>query len=238
MSAPRYAIYAAPSPETDLWRIASAIIGWDAVRGTAVDFPAVAPCDAADWAAATEEPRRYGFHGTLKAPFELCGHGSEAMLLAAAEAFARTRSGFVVEDLTVAAISSFVALVPGTPCPELMRLAADCVVGFEPFRAPMSAGDRARRLRHPLTARQIAAVDRWGYPYVFEDFRFHMTLTGPLLEARREVVRVALAALIELAARPFAVEGIAVFRQDDRAGPFRVIERFAFALSSSDETRS
>jgi len=236
MSAPRYAVYFAPAADTALWRLASSVIGWDAATGEAPAFPAAAPCDDPDWAALSEEPRRYGFHGTLKAPFELTQGADEGLLLAAAEGFARERSGFVLADMKVAAISSFVALVPGSASADLERLAADCVVAFEPFRAPMSAADRARRLKSPLTSRQIAAVDRWGYPYVFEDFRFHMTLTGPVAEARREAVRAALAALVEPAARPLAVDAIAVFRQDDRAGPFRLIARFPFGATPARET--
>jgi hypothetical protein len=29
-----------------------------------------------------------------------------------------------------------------------------------------------------LNQSQVANLDRWGYPYLFADFRFHMTLTG------------------------------------------------------------
>lgn len=236
MNAPRYAVYFAPAEDTALWRLASAVIGWDAVKGEAVTFPAIAPCDDPDWVELSEEPRRYGFHGTLKAPFELTQGADEGLLLAAADGFARERSGFALDDMTVAAISSFVAVVPGSASEALQRLAADCVVAFEPFRAPMSAADRARRLKSPLTERQIAAVDRWGYPYVFEDFRFHMTLTGPVPEARRGAVRAALAALVEPVARPLAVDAIAVFRQDDRAGRFRQVARFPFGAMPAHET--
>lgn len=238
MSRPRHAVYFAPEPTSALWRQVSAIIGWDAAEGEAVAFPDVAPCTSLDWETLTEEPRRYGFHGTLKAPFELAEGADEGLLLAAAEGFARERSGFVLDDMKVAAISSFVALVPGSANVALERLAADCVIAFEPFRAPMSAADRARRLKSPLTARQIEAVDRWGYPYVFEDFRFHMTLTGPIADARREEVRAALADLLGAAARPLVVDAIALFRQDDRAGRFRLVARFPFGLPTTDETAS
>ena len=229
MAKPRYAIYLAPSPDTPLWRAASRVIGRDAVTGETLPFPTLAPCDADDWAEVTAEPRRYGFHATLKAPFELAEDADEAFLVEAARGFAATRHGFSVADLSVRAMKSFVALTPDAPNADLDGLAADCVVAFEPFRAPLSPAERARRIAGLADPRHVEAVDRWGYPWVFEDFRFHMTLTGPLPDGRRETVRDGLAAFIGDVARPLAVDAITVFRQDRRDAPFKVLERFPFA---------
>mgnify|MGYP001765532766 CR=1 FL=1 len=229
MATPRYAIYLAPSPETPLWRAASRVIGRDAVTGEALAFPDIAPCDATDWAEVTAEPRRYGFHGTLKAPFELAEGCSEAVLIEAAQGFAATRHGFSISDLSVSAMKSFVALTPDTRHTDLDGLAADCVVAFEPFRAPLTQAERARRVATLTDPRHIASVDRWGYPWVFEDFRFHMTLTGPLSENRSDSAVAGLAAFLGDVARPLAVDAICIFRQDRRDAPFRVLERLAFA---------
>src|SRR5215468_10868409 len=64
---PRYAIYFAPAPESSLWRFGSATIGYNAASGR--DIPATPPVgyEHAVWDRLTEEPRRYGFHATLKA---------------------------------------------------------------------------------------------------------------------------------------------------------------------------
>lgn len=227
--APRYAIYLAPSPDTPLWRAASRVIGRDAVTGETLPFPDIAPCDAEDWIEMTAEPRRYGFHGTLKAPFELAEGCSEDLLLEAARGFAATRHGFSVGDLSVTTMKSFIALTPDARHTDLDGLAADCVVAFEPFRAPLSPAERARRVAALADPRHVASVDRWGYPWVFEDFRFHMTLTGPLPETRREAVRADLAAFLDGVAQPLAVDAIVVFRQERRDAPFRVLERVPFA---------
>ena len=229
MTKPRYAIYLAPSPDTPLWRAASQVIGRDAVTGADLPFPGLAPCDAEDWADVTAEPRRYGFHGTLKAPFELADDTEETNLLAAAAGFAATRHGFSVSDLSVRSMKSFVALTPDAPNPDLDDLASDCVVAFEPFRAPLAPTERERRVAGLVDPRHIASVDRWGYPWVFEDFRFHMTLTGSLPDDRREAVRAELAAFLADVARPLAVDAICVFRQERRDAPFRLLERLAFA---------
>jgi putative phosphonate metabolism protein len=229
MAKPRYAIYLAPSPDTPLWRAASQVIGRDAATGKTPPFPALAPCDAEDWAEVTAEPRRYGFHATLKAPFELDDAADEATLLEAARGFAATRRGFSIPDLSVRAMKSFVALTPDAANADLDGLAADCVVAFEPFRKPLTPEERSRRVAGLTDPRHVASVDRWGYPWVFENFRFHMTLSGSLPEARREEVRDGLAAFLGDVARPLAVDAICIFHQERREAPFRVLERFPFA---------
>ncbi|MDK9696240.1 MAG: DUF1045 domain-containing protein [Siculibacillus sp.] len=229
MAPPRYAIYLAPGSETPLWRAASRVIGRDAVTGESLGFPDFAPCDVDDWAEVTAEPRRYGFHGTLKAPFELAEGCRESLLLDAAAGFAAARHGFSVPDLSVKVLKSFVALTPDTAHADLDGLAADCVVAFEPFRAPLTPAERERRVASLSDPGHVASVDRWGYPWVFEDFRFHMTLTGPLPAERREPIRAGLAAFLDDVARPLAVDAICVFHQERRDAPFRVLERFPFA---------
>lgn len=201
------------------------------MTGESLGRPEGLPLDEADWAASALEPRRYGFHGTLKAPFELPPDRDEDGLLKRLREVARKRTAFEVARLEVAALGPFLALVPAEPAPDLDRLAGDCVRAFDAFRAPLSEADRQRRLAAPLSARQVAALERWGYPYVFEDFRFHMTLTGPLPEARREPVRAALAGLYAaVAARPaLAVGSLAIFRQPARTERFRVLAEMPFA---------
>jgi 2'-5' RNA ligase len=178
--------------------------------------------------AATAEPRRYGFHATLKPPFELHENRDAASLVSALENFAEEQSAFEIPKLKVAALGRFLALVPANPCPRLVAFAGRCVQTFEPFRAPLTSGDRERRLARPLSPRQLAYVDRWGYPYVFEEFRFHMTLTGPLDDAAREPLRAGLAAHYAAIDQPVPVDAVTLCSQHDRSSNFRVVRRFEF----------
>jgi putative phosphonate metabolism protein len=221
----RYAVFYAPAPQTPLWRFGSETIGYDAVTGTDLDQGTI---PVADWHALTEEPRRYGFHATLKAPFSLRDGVAEADLLDAVAGFARARACFSVPHLQVASVGSFIALVPRERSPALDGLAADCVRAFDRFRAPLSAADRARRLKSRLSDRQIRHLEDWGYPHVFEDFRFHMTLSGPLPVDLLDAARTALAERYAPLAAGLPVEAISVFRQAERSQRFRVIGRFAF----------
>jgi hypothetical protein len=122
-------------------------------------------------------------------------------------------------------IGGFVAIVPATASPALDRLAGDCVTAFERFRLPMSAQERGRRLAAGLSPRQAANLDRYGYPYVFEEFRFHMTLTGSMGPDRRAAIHALLQSEFAKACGhgTIALDRLALARQDHPEAPFRVI---------------
>jgi putative phosphonate metabolism protein len=223
-SYPRYAIYHVPEPGSDFDRFGTELLGYDAHTGEGLAFPDGILQMAPDWRELTHDPRKYGFHATLKAPHSLAAGKTEAELLAACEAFANTPRPIPVIKPVVGSISGFIAVVPAGPSPELERLAADCVREFDSFRAPLTSEDRARRNPSKLTARQREYLDRWGYPYVMEEFRFHMTLTGRLGDAKREAIRTILTerfALLKITT--LSIDRIALFRQDDADSRFRIV---------------
>lgn len=225
MAAHRYAIYAAPLGSDRLAEVGAALLGHDAERGTGV--PQLVPdgLDAGDWRALTEEPRRYAFHGTLKAPFRLAEGTTAAELMQTVGGFAAKRPPMDV-PLRLSRIGGrFLALVPDGPVPELDRLADDAVRDFDRFRAPPNAAEMERRLAAPLTERQRAHLERWGYPYVLEEFRYHMTLTGPLPPERIDAVEAALAATVQRALGPrpiLRLRSVAVFEQPAADARFRL----------------
>jgi len=224
----RYAVYYAPAAHDPLWKFGSSVLGYDAASGTALDFPESSLLRGAPLARWTAEPRKYGFHATLKPPFFLAPDASPAALQEALRDLAKTRTPFDAGPLRVAAIGAFVALTPVGPAPELSALADACVEAFDRFRAPPSEAERARRLQSRLTARQIGNLDRWGYPYVFADFRFHMTLSGPLPAQERDRFAAAMSELYAPLARPLVVDGVALFEQAEPSSGFVLCERFAF----------
>lgn len=221
MSEARYAIYFVPPADGALYRLGSSLLGYDCYRGADVAFPRGLPDD---WAGLTAAPRRYGFHGTLMAPFRLGPGRDETGLLRTVARFADVARDIAVIEPVVRALGRFIAIVPRERNAVLDRLAADCVAMFDDFRAPLSAGERSRR-ETGLSARQRANLDRWGYPYVFEDFRFHMTLTGPVGDDRRTSIGDLLSGLLVRAcgSDPLQIDRIALLRQDDDAQRFRVV---------------
>jgi putative phosphonate metabolism protein len=229
---PRYAIYYVPAADAGLYRFGASIIGYDAFEAKDLAQPSAAVQAFSDWHALTADPRKYGFHATLKAPFRLAVGQDEAGLCKAFDRFAETPRELPAIAPVVRAISSFIAVVPDVPVAALSQLADDCVTAFEPFRAPLSAFDRARRLKSPLTPRQIEHLDRWGYPYVFEEFRFHMTLTGSLPTEKREAVLPFLRSeFAKLGLASFAVEHIALLRQQRSDARFEVLRQATLRFS-------
>jgi putative phosphonate metabolism protein len=229
---PRYAIYYAPPQESRLDRFGASLLGYDAFGRHDLPFPEDVLQAVPDWHELTADPRKYGFHATLKAPFRLAPDKTEAELFAACSAFAATPRAIPVLVPVVGSISGFIAVIPAEPPPELIQLAADCVTAFDSFRAPLTEADRARRNPSRLTPAQRDHLDHWGYPYVMDDFRFHMTLTGRLGSERREPV---LAMLKErfskLDLATLAIDRIAVFRQESAASRFRIVGQWELCAS-------
>jgi len=227
---PRYAIYFAAGSNSALSRFGAELLGYDAYAGDEIPFPADALRVAPDWRDVTADPRKYGFHATLKAPMALAPGKSETELLAACAAFAGQARPIPVIRPIVDAISGFIAVIPAEPIGELQQLAADCARDFDPFRTPLTAEDRARRKPEKLTERQRDYLDSWGYPYVMEEFRFHMTLTGRLDAERREpILEMLRGRFAGLCFETLTIDRIALFRQNDAKARFRIVGEWALA---------
>jgi putative phosphonate metabolism protein len=221
---PRYAIYYASAHGSSLDQFGAELLGYDAWIGAVLPFPESVIEKAPDWRELTEDPRKYGFHGTLKAPMALAKGKTEAGLLAACAAFADQARPIPQIVPVVQAISGFIAVIAEQRSDELERLAANCVRDFDTFRSPLTAEDRVRRNPAKLTSRQCEYLDRWGYPYVMEEFRFHMTLTGRLGETRREDVLTLLRdRFARIGIGELAIDRIALFRQADSDARFEII---------------
>lgn len=218
----RYAAYYLPD-DAALAAFGAAWLGWDVERGVPVS-----PLDVnqIDLAAVTATPRKYGFHGTLKAPFRLAEGCTEDDLFDACATLAATQPPVQLSGLKVAALGHFLALIPDGDTTDLAALAARCVTQLDPLRAPLTEADLARRRKSPLTPRQDENLVAWGYPYIFEDFRFHLTLSGRLdPEALDAVKEVAEAHLPELP-RPYTIRSISIVGEGSD-GMFRKLKRFA-----------
>jgi ribose 1,5-bisphosphokinase len=184
-----------------------------------------APREHDDWARFGErallgEARRYGFHATLKAPFRLADGARIEDLCAELDDWCATQDAFALPPLRAARLDDFFALVPARPEPRLSAVADECARRFERFRAPLSAQELAKRLARPLSARQRELLERWGYPHVFDQYRFHMSLTGPI--PGHATPRFA-----PLPSAPLRVDSIGVFEEPAPGANFRLIHRAA-----------
>ena len=226
----RYALYWAPVPGSPLDQFAQrwfAHASGNAARpNQETDFGL--PADLI--AAITKSPARYGMHGTLKAPFRLRAPITRATLETRLSEFARTCKPFNVGHLQVRSIGGFLALCPMQHSTELNQLAARCVAAFDSMRAQLSDEDRLRRNPSALAPHQRLLLEHWGYPYVFSEFRFHITLTDRLDDTRRSSVRpaldVALAAKLE---HPLQIDAVTLFGDPGQGKPFKILQRYPFA---------
>jgi len=174
----------------------------------------------------TAEPRLYGFHATLKPPMRLAEGRRWFDVLTAARELADRTAAFMLPHLSVQDLHGFLALRETTPCAPLQALADACVEHLDPLRAPPSEAELARRRRGKLTAEQDAMLVRWGYPYVFSTWFFHMTLTRRLTADEKARYQPAAEAYLARALSvPRLVEDICVFTQAAPDAPFVIAER-------------
>jgi len=230
----RYAVYYTPDRDTDLSAAAAAWLGRDLYGGGECPQPELAWLPAEEQRALTADPRRYGFHATLKAPFRLKQGTDVDALFTEADRFAgETAPVTLSRGLTISRLGPFFALVPAVSHPTLDRFAGDCIRAFEPYRAPLSEEELARRRQAGLTGKQDAQLLRWGYPYVFDDFRFHMTLTGRVPEARRAAMQEELEARFAVfTGIAHQIDRIALFSQQHPQESFKVEAVFPLNGSS------
>ena len=130
---------------------------------------------------------------------------------------------FEVPRLVIGRLDGFFALVPERPSPPLDRLARDVVVAFDRFRAPLAEAEKQRRGAAHLSPAQLRNLLQWGYPYVFEEFRFHMTLTGRVDEAESLRVHRAIEEHFgPVLDAPHRIASLALFLEPEPGAPFIV----------------
>lgn len=223
----RYAIYYAPR-EGAFAEATAAWLGWDAITGRAQPHP-VLPGLPASVTDITAAPRKYGFHGTIKAPFRLVPEMRLDDLEEEVAALAQQMPPVVMPGLSLHRLKGFLALLPEGDETELMALAADVVARLDHLRAPLTEAEIARRKPERLSPRQRTLLEIWGYPHVMEEFRFHLTLSGDLSEGLAEqVAKVLHPWLAPVLPRPFVIEDLCLFGEDDE-GRFHLISRHALS---------
>lgn len=219
----RFAIYFTPPADNQLTKTAATWLGRDCFSGEMLAMETPSGMDTSDYVALTEDARRYGFHATLKAPFPLAKGKSEAELVEAFNAFAASVDPFEIDEIVLGRLGNFFALVPGGPCAPLKDMAQECVAQFDKFRAPLTQAEIDRRKPDELTANQRMNLMNWGYPYVLDDFRFHMTLTGQVPKPQHDVFRSAIETRFSgLINRPLPINHLALFIEPVKGAPFTV----------------
>ncbi len=223
----RFAIYLVPPADSALWDRGCRWLGRDPETGSVHAQPAVPGFAADEIRALTRSPGHYGFHGTLKAPFRLAPGVDEEELLDKVQHLAGSLPALTMPALQVDRLNGFLALRPAGDSTALDGLAEQFVTRLDDVRAPIESAERTRRLSSGLSARQQELLEQWGYPYVLEEFRFHMTISERLDPMQAQRLRPWIEEWFAPAlAEPPAAVDVGVFAQPRAGAEFTLRRRF------------
>jgi putative phosphonate metabolism protein len=228
---PRYALYFSPSEATPLACLGNEWLGRDAATDVRSIPELPFEISQSEWSQSTDAPARYGFHATLKPPFRLAEGATLQDLQQAVRSFAARKEAFTVPHLVVGTLGHFLALILSENSETFSGFAADCVRDFDHFRAPASESETNRRMHGSLTQRECENLLRWGYPYVLDTWKFHMTLTCSLAEAPLKLFRRHLdRRFAEVCVEPIRIDSVGLYEEPQAGMPFRLLERFGLSL--------
>ena len=233
----RYALYVAPPPESELWRFGCDVIGRDALSGASHDGFALEGYTPGAWRSMTSDPRRYGFHATLKAPFRLRLDFGIADLTHSLTEFVRKCAPFDAGELSAGAVAlgsgrSFAALRPQGELKELRSFEGSIVRALDHLRESAAPGDRERRHLARLTPRQAYYLDAWGYPYVLDEFRPHFTLTNAIDDTDRVARLLQQEFRLRVSSPALHVDALTLFGESEPGGEFKIVRRFPLGRST------
>ncbi|MHA7357621.1 DUF1045 domain-containing protein, partial [Burkholderia pseudomallei] len=110
----------------------------------------------------------------------------------------------------------------------LRALAARALRALAPLRRPPADAERAKRAAAPLSERQRALLAEWGYPYVLDEYRFHMTLSDPLDDPAERAALIDWWKAAAAALGPLPVDHAAIFVEARPGTPFMLWKRLPF----------
>lgn len=220
---PRYAVYFSPEHLSPWWSFGAHWLGRDEYNETALPQPTLSEVSTDELFAFTAEPRRYGLHATLLAPFYLSDGHTETDLRKRMAELAAQLKPVALGQMSARPLGHFLALMPTQPCDAIATFAARCVTALDDLRAPLSLADLTRRSAPSLDARAQELLQRYGYPYVLERFQFHLTLSGSLnaTDTSRLLKEVAQPVAHLNANVPLTLDRLCLFVEPARGQPFR-----------------
>lgn len=217
----RFAVYYAPCPGSFADK-AAAWLGWDTRQGRAIAHPEL----GIPLAQITTDPRKYGFHGTIRAPFRPATGVNPDHITDRVRTLAAGLAPVRLEGLALGVFHGFLALTPKGDTSALLTLAEAVVRGTNDLRAPLTDAEIARRRPETLTPRQQELLRLWGYPGVMEAFQFHLTLTNQLPDSlAASVVHAAEGFFAADIPDPFVIEDLCLFGEDAE-GRFHLLYRY------------
>ena len=224
----RFAIYFAPEIDSNLHSIGSQWLGRDSSSGKSIKQPNIKGISSSYLYSVTKTPRRYGFHATLKAPFRLNKEFTFKDLCSQIQQLSTLSKTFSI-NLKVRKLRNFIALVMDPNEQKMQNLASKLVRNLDQFRAPLHQEEIDKRRMSTLTASEDENLLNWGYPYVYNDFCFHITLTEKIQcrSDRESMVSAASSHFSESLKNTIKVSSVSLFVQESSEADFLQIQQFA-----------
>ncbi|MFZ6672929.1 DUF1045 domain-containing protein [Undibacterium sp. Xuan67W] len=226
----RYAVYFSPEQQSPWFSAGNSWLGRDAETGNTLAQPQINHIPLHRFSELTASPRRYGFHATMKAPFQLVAGASEKDLFAQLALLCKHAGAITIAHPRLQMLGDFLAIQADEQQDEIAALAQACVLHFDSLRAPMTDAELRRRRQSRLSQRHEELLLRWGYPYTEEAYRFHMTLSDSLAQVEADTV----ARLLNAAERhfnisaPIEINNLSIFKEDAPGAAFKLIHRRRF----------
>ena len=220
----RWAVYFIPA-SGDLVDFADSWLGWSAREGCSVQRPDVLNFGP-PISEITQGPAKYGFHATLKPPFRLASGTSQEKLADDCQKLAAQSAAFELESLSLVRLGRFLALKADGDQSQINDLASRCVMQLDHHRAPMTKSEAEKRLASARSDSQRARIQGWGYPFVLDQYRFHMTMTDKLPKGDLDETQQALGKVLDpMLGKLVPLDAISLVGEGED-GKFRQIERF------------
>ena len=230
MQRPRYALYFVPGEPTEFHELGARWLGRDAYSSKRLASPPCRRVSEETFLELTSKPRRYGFHATMRAPFELLDGSTETDLARALHELCTSFSPFEI-SVSPQIKNNNLVLQLDDPSELMDLLHRKCLQSVEAFRAVPSPAYLARRRRANLSANQDKLLLKWGYPYVLDEFDWHMTLSSIVSdhELLQAFYRDAVDHFHSIMNRPQIVDSMTLCRQASQDMSFEVMEQRKFS---------
>ncbi len=176
----RYAIYYVPSENSELDLFGKCWLGWDPYKGEETTKSDLSKLPSfKKFSSLVLTPKQYGFHGTIKAPFKLKNEYTYNDLENKVREISKQIHSFYFDQLIIEKLGNFIGLIP-TNNLKVNAVSNKFVEELDYLRDELSESEIKKRKPHKLTSNQKQMLFKWGYPYVFDEFKFHLTLTSKL----------------------------------------------------------
>jgi Protein of unknown function (DUF1045) len=223
----RYAIYFCPASDTALGRLGQ---NWLAASPHAPELTGIS---TERRNALLFKVRRYGWHATIRAPFMPAVDVAYDDVRRAVASVAHACASFEL-PLHIHRLAGFLALRPCVDGAAPKQLAAICLTALLPLCAPLS-NEVLERRSVGLDADEAGLLQGYGYPYVLDRYRFHLTLSAPATESEENAMREWLEPRVaELPST--RMDALSICREATPGGAFELVERIPLRARGMEHT--